>query len=74
MEEHQRHVWVGEPDADLIRALEPDQLVTAVHRPVPRLKLSTRVEVGLWILRVFLLIATAAVVYAFVVGIVKGGS
>jgi len=73
LEEHQRHVWVGEPDADLIRALEPDQLVTAVHHPVPRLRLSTRVEVALGALRVFLLITSAAVVYAFVVGIIKGG-
>ena len=73
MEDHQRHVYVGEPDDDLIRALEPDQLVTAVNHPVPRLKLSTRVKVALWALRIFLLVTSAAVVYAFVMGVVKGG-
>jgi hypothetical protein len=73
MQEHKEHTFVGEPDQDLIRALEPDQLVRAVHEPVPRRQLSRPVEVGLWTLRVFLLFTTAAVVYAFVMGIVRGG-
>ncbi|HEY1456439.1 MAG TPA: hypothetical protein VGG31_08065 [Candidatus Dormibacteraeota bacterium] len=72
-DEHQRHVYVGEPDDDLIEALEPDQLVTAVHQPVPRRVLSRPVELGLWGLRIFLLVVSAAVVYAFVMGVVRGG-
>ena len=72
-QEHKQHIYVGEPDQDLIRALEPDQLVESVHHPVPRRQLSRGVEVGLWALRVFLLLVTAAVVYAFVMGIVKSG-
>jgi uncharacterized protein involved in exopolysaccharide biosynthesis len=72
-DEHQRHVYVGEPDDDLIEALEPDQLVTAVHRPVPRRVLSRRVEMGLWGLRIFLVVVSAAVVYAFIMGVVRGG-
>ena len=73
MQEHRKHIFEGEPDTDLIRALEPDQLVVAVHHPVPRRQLSTRVKVGLWALRVFLLVISAAVIYTFVVGVVKGG-
>lgn len=72
MQEHQKHIFVGEPDDDLIRALEPDQLVAAVHKPVPRRRLSNRVQAGLWVLRIFLLIVSAAVVYDFVIGVVRG--
>jgi hypothetical protein len=73
VQEHEQHVYLGEPDDDLIRALEPDQLVNAVHQPVPRLQLSRRVELALWALRIFLLVTSAAVVYAFVMGVVRGG-
>lgn len=72
-QEHQQHIYVGEPDQDLIRALEPDQLVESVHQPVARRRLSRKVESGLWVLRIFLLLVAAAVVYAFVMGIVQGG-
>jgi hypothetical protein len=44
-----------------------------VHQPVPLLQLSRRVEIALWALRVFLLVTSAAVVYAFVMGVVRGG-
>ena len=74
MEEHQKHVYAGEPDNDLIRALEPDQLVSAMHQPLPRRRLSRRVEIGLWALRIFLLMTSAAVIYAFVMGVVRGGA
>ena len=73
MQDHQRHLYEGEPDDDLIVALEPDQLVVAVNHPVPHRQLSTTVEVGLWTLRVFLLLTSAAVIYAFVMGVVRGG-
>ena len=72
VQEHKQHIYVGEPDQDLILALEPDQLVESVHQPVPRRRLSRGVEAGLWALRIFLLVVTVAVVYAFVMGIVKG--
>ncbi|MGH7764958.1 MAG: hypothetical protein ACREOM_11160 [Candidatus Dormibacteraceae bacterium] len=72
MQEQEKHVYLGEPDEDLIRALEPDQLVAAVHQPVPRLQLSRRVELALWALRIFLFVTSAAVVYAFVMGVVRG--
>jgi hypothetical protein len=35
--------------------------------------LSRRVEMGLWGLRIFLVVVSAAVVYAFIMGVVRGG-
>lgn len=72
MEEHRRHIYVGEPDEDLIEALEPDQLVSAMDLPVPRRPLSRAVSAALWALRVFLVLVTALVVYAFVAGVARG--
>ncbi len=74
MDEHQRHIYQGEPDEDLIEGLEPDQLVSAMYRPVPRRRLQPRVVAALWALRVFLLVVTAAVVYAFIAGVAGGRS
>jgi hypothetical protein len=71
-QEHKQHIYVGEPDQDLILALEPDQLVESVHHPLSRRQLGRGVELGLWALRIFLVLVTSAVVYAFVMGIVKG--
>ena len=53
-------------DPALISALEPDQLVAATMRPLPRRKLSRGVLALLIVLRVFILIAIPIVVYAFV--------
>jgi hypothetical protein len=53
-------------DPTLISALEPDQLVAATMRPLPRRKLSRGVLAMLIVLRVFILIAIPIVVYAFV--------
>lgn len=72
MDEHRKHVFVGEPDEDLIEGLEPDQLVSAMDRPVARRHLGRGVSAGLWVLRVALLVVTGLVVYAFVVGVVRG--
>ena len=69
---HQQHIYLGEPDEDLIESLEPDQLVSAMNLPVPRRELSRSTSVGLWALRLFLLGVSGLVVYVFVVGIVKG--
>ncbi|MGO9774262.1 MAG: hypothetical protein ACLPSW_32855 [Roseiarcus sp.] len=53
-------------DPALVSALEPDQLVAATMRPLPRRKLSRGVLALLIVLRVFILIAIPIVVYAFV--------
>jgi hypothetical protein len=53
-------------DPALISALEPDQLVAATMRPLPRRKLSRGVLAMLIVLRVFILIAIPIVIYAFV--------
>lgn len=72
MDEHRRHIYVGEPDEDLIEALEPDQLVSAMDLPVARRRLSHAMSAGLWALRVFLVLVSALVVYAFVSGVLRG--
>ena len=72
MDEHRRHIYVGEPDEDLIEALEPDQLVSAMDLPVARRRLSSAMSAGLWALRVFLVLVSALVVYAFVSGVLRG--
>lgn len=71
--EHQRHLYEGEPDEDLIEALEPDQLVHAMDRPLPRRRLGTWAEAGLWALLLFVLLMSALVVYTFVVSISNAG-
>jgi hypothetical protein len=71
MQDHQKHIYLGEPDEDLIESLEPDQLVVEMDKPVARRRLSGRVIVGLWALRVFLLTITGMVIYAFVAGVIN---
>jgi hypothetical protein len=56
----------GHPDEELIQALEPDQLVSATSKPLPRYQLNQIANVALWLLRIFVLLMTALVVYAFV--------
>jgi hypothetical protein len=53
-------------DSSLIGALEPDQLVAATTRPLPRRKLTQGVLALLVALRVFVVIAIPIVIYAFV--------
>lgn len=53
-----------EPD-DLVHYLEPDQLVLDKARPVERAVLSPRARLGLWALRVFVLVISAMVIYTF---------
>jgi hypothetical protein len=72
LKDHHEHLFLGEPEEDLIDSLEPDQLFAAVHRALPRKQLSRGVQVALWALRVLLLMVSAAVVYAFVSGVVNG--
>ncbi len=56
------------PDAheQLIGFLERDQLVSDKRRPVPRARLGVRASVLLWILRIFVLVVSAMVIYTFV--------
>jgi hypothetical protein len=56
----------GHPDEELIEALEPDQLVSATSKPLPRYELSPIANVALWLLRIFVLLMTALIVYTFV--------
>ena len=56
----------GHPDDELIQALEPDQLVAATSKPLPRYQLGHTANVALWFLRIFVLLITALVVYTFV--------
>ena len=70
-QDHQQHIYLGEPEEDLIESLEPDQLVIEMDKPVSRRRLSGRTIVGLWALRIFLLTITGMVVYAFVAGVIN---
>ncbi|MHB8510064.1 MAG: hypothetical protein ACYDGR_15725 [Candidatus Dormibacteria bacterium] len=70
--DHLEHLYLGEPDEDLVEWLEPDQLVAAMEMPVGRRTFSRRVAAGLLLLRIFLLLSTAMVIYAFVSGVLRG--
>ena len=59
----------GHPDDELIQALEPDQLVAVASRPLPRYQLSSTGNVALWLLRIFVLLITALVIYTFVIAL-----
>lgn len=53
-------------EQELIEYLERDQLVRDKCKPVPRARLSGRVDAALWLLRVTVLVLGAMVVYTFV--------
>jgi hypothetical protein len=57
----------GHHESELIESLEPDQLVMAVAKPLPRLRLSRPASIALWAVRIFVLIITVLVIYTFVV-------
>ncbi len=69
--EHVRHVFEGEPDEDLVEALEPDQIVHAKDRRLPRRQLSGRAQTGLWALRLFVFTTSALVIYTFVASLTQ---
>lgn len=56
----------GHPDDELIHALEPDQIVVVASRQLPRYQLTGAGNVALWLLRIFVLLITALVVYTFI--------
>jgi hypothetical protein len=51
---------------ELIMHLERDQFVAETSRPVPRAEISSRATFGLWALRVFVILVSLMVIYAFV--------
>ena len=51
---------------ELIMHLERDQFVAETSRPVPPAQLSARAIAGLWALRVFVVLVSLMVIYAFV--------
>lgn len=59
----------GHPDDELIHALEPDQVVAVASRPLPRCQLSSAANIALWLLRIYVLLITALVVYTFVLAL-----
>ncbi|MGD0198317.1 MAG: hypothetical protein ABSC56_10505 [Solirubrobacteraceae bacterium] len=52
-------------DEELIAYLEPDQLAADKERPVPRAPLSHNATLGLWALRIFVVVVSAMVIYTF---------
>jgi len=54
-------------EQELIAYLEPDQLVVETFRPVARVTLTRNVAVALWALRVFVVLVSVMVLYAFIV-------
>ena len=53
-------------DEILPNCLETDQLAAETSRPVPRAKLSRKVTLALWALRVFVVVLSMMVVYVFI--------
>lgn len=51
---------------ELILHLERDQFVAETSRPVPRAQLGSRTTAALWALRVFCVVVSLMVVYAFI--------
>jgi hypothetical protein len=58
-------------DTELVDGLEPDQLVAASSKPLPRMTLTPSVRALLWILRLFVLVIGALVVYTFFLSVIS---
>jgi hypothetical protein len=54
-------------DNDLVGYLERDQLEESMHRPAPPKYLGTSARIGLWLLRIFVIVISVMVIYTFVV-------
>jgi hypothetical protein len=52
-------------DQELVMFLERDQLDADTSVPVPRAILNRRVRLGLWALRVFVILVSIMVIYVF---------
>jgi hypothetical protein len=64
-ESDQRQRPANEQEEDLVDFLEPDQLAVDRYRPVPRYPLTPQTSFWLWVLRVFVLVVSAMVIYTF---------
>jgi hypothetical protein len=53
-------------DEELIMVLERDQLVSNRSKPVDRAQLGRNAKLGLWALRIFVLVVSAMVIYTFI--------
>jgi hypothetical protein len=51
---------------ELIEYLEHDQLVTDRSRPLPPARLGNVASFSLWVLRVFVIVVSAMVIYTFI--------
>lgn len=51
---------------ELIMDLERDQFVAETSRPVPEAALGAHTKVGLWALRVFVILVGLMVIYTFI--------
>jgi hypothetical protein len=51
---------------ELIMDLERDQFVAETSRPVPEAALSAHIKIGLWALRVFVILVGMMVIYTFI--------
>lgn len=51
---------------ELIMDLERDQFVAETSRPVPEAALSGHTKIGLWVLRVFVILVGLMVIYTFI--------
>lgn len=51
---------------ELIMHLKRDQFVAETSRPVPQAVLSARATVGLWALRIFVVLVSLMVIYTFI--------
>jgi hypothetical protein len=57
---------VSDHDQLLSNFLEADQVAAEAERPLPRAPLGRRAVVALWVLRVFVIVMSAMVIYVFV--------
>jgi hypothetical protein len=57
---------MAENDEPMVEYLERDQLVADRAIPLPRKRLSRRLRIALWVLRVVVFVFGAMVVYTFV--------
>jgi hypothetical protein len=53
-------------EEELIMFLERDQLVSNRSKPVERAQLGRGATIGLWALRIFVMVVSAMVIYTFV--------
>lgn len=67
------HCTEPHADAELIDGLEPDQVVGNAAQPLPRMRIGAAGTCGLWLLRIFVLLVSAMVVYTFVVSLPGSG-